>query len=68
MQETSPAAQAEVERVAEILTVPEVAVRLRVPPSWVYTNAAALGGSKVGRYVRFTRGAIDAYLAAHRCE
>ena len=68
MPDVDEGAQAHGEKVTEILTVPEVAVRLRVASSWVYTNAAALGGSKVGRYVRFTQGSIDAYLAAHRCE
>ena len=66
MQDERQAATAEVETVAEILTVPEIARTLRVPRSWVYTNAAALGGIKVGKYVRFTRSAIEAYLLAHR--
>jgi len=37
----------------EILTVSEVAERLRVGPKWVYTHADFLGGSKMGKYVRF---------------
>ena len=36
-----------------LLTVEEVALRLRVKPGWVYRHARALGGLRVGKYVRF---------------
>jgi hypothetical protein len=37
----------------EILTVCEVAQRLRVAPSWVYGHADLLGAYRVGKYLRF---------------
>lgn len=37
----------------ELLTVAELAVRLKVRPSWVYLHAAELGAIKLGKYVRF---------------
>ena len=37
----------------EILTVPEVAVRLRVKPSWVYAHADDLGAYRLHKYLRF---------------
>ena len=36
-----------------VLTVKEVAVRLRVKPSWVYLHATELGALRVGKYLRF---------------
>jgi len=38
----------------EILTVPEVAVRLRVKPSWVYAHADDLGAYRLHKYLRFS--------------
>lgn len=38
----------------EILTVPEVAERLRVQPSWVYGHSDFLGGYRLGKYLRFS--------------
>jgi hypothetical protein len=38
----------------EILTVPEVAERLRVKLSWVYTHADLLGAYRLGKYLRFS--------------
>jgi len=38
----------------EILTVSEIAVRLRVPESWVYGHAALLGAYRLGKYLRFS--------------
>jgi hypothetical protein len=38
----------------EILTVQEVAKRLRVRPSWVYGHTQFLGGYRLGKYVRFS--------------
>ena len=37
----------------EILTVTEVAQRLRVAPSWVYGHADFLGAYRLGKYLRF---------------
>ena len=37
----------------EILTVHEVAQRLRVAPSWVYGHADLLGAYRLGKYLRF---------------
>jgi hypothetical protein len=38
---------------SEILTVPELAGRLRVAPSWVYGHADLLGAYRLGKYLRF---------------
>jgi len=46
----------------EILTVPEVAERLRVPPSWVYGHVDLLGGYRLGKYVRFSWKGVMARL------
>jgi excisionase family DNA binding protein len=37
----------------DLLTVSEVAKRLRVKCSWVYRHADALGAYHLGKYVRF---------------
>lgn len=37
----------------EILTVPEVAERLRVSPKSIYKHVAFLGGYRVGTSIRF---------------
>lgn len=37
-----------------LLTVDELAARLRVRPSWVYTHADDLGGYRLGKYLRFS--------------
>ena len=37
-----------------LLTVPEIALRLQVKPSWVYANADRLGGFRLGKYLRFS--------------
>lgn len=37
-----------------ILTVSEVAERLQLPPSWVYSHADALGAYRLGKYLRFS--------------
>jgi hypothetical protein len=37
----------------QILTVPELAQRLRVAPSWVYGHAGPLGAYRLGKYLRF---------------
>lgn len=38
----------------ELLTVSEVAARLRVKSSWVYQHAGELGAYRLGKYVRFS--------------
>ncbi|MBI4165981.1 MAG: hypothetical protein HY508_09650 [Acidobacteria bacterium] len=38
----------------EILTVQEVAERLKLKASWVYTHADDLGALRLGKYVRFS--------------
>lgn len=37
-----------------LLTVEEVALRLRVKRSWVYGHADALGALRLGKYLRFS--------------
>jgi len=37
----------------QVLTVPELADRLRVAPSWVYAHADVLGAYRLGKYLRF---------------
>ncbi len=37
----------------ELLTVEDLATRLRVPRSWVYSHSEDLGAYKLGKYVRF---------------
>lgn len=39
---------------AGLLTVEEVAGRLRVKPSWVYSHADELGAYRLGKYLRFS--------------
>jgi hypothetical protein len=38
----------------EILDVAELAVRLRVKVSWVYTHSDFLGAYRLGKYLRFS--------------
>ena len=47
-----------------ILTVPEVAKRLRVAPSWVYGHADFLGVYRLGKYLRFDWNRVLERLAA----
>ena len=47
---------------SEILTVGEVAVRLRVPKSWVYGHADSIGAFRVGKYLRFQWSRVLARL------
>jgi hypothetical protein len=37
-----------------LLTVEEVAIRLRVKRSWIYGHAEALGALRLGKYLRFS--------------
>ncbi len=55
----------------ELLTVEDVAALLKVSKSWVYEHvrpgvAGRLPAVKLGKYVRFDRGDIRAYLNAKR--
>ena len=38
----------------ELLTVQELAIRLRVKRSWVYLHADELGAYRLGKYLRFS--------------
>jgi hypothetical protein len=42
----------------ELLTVEDVAAKLKVKSSWVYTHADDLGAFHVGKYLRFTWGRV----------
>jgi excisionase family DNA binding protein len=54
----------------ELLTVPEVAERLRVEPRFVYRLASSgeLIRVYVGRYVRIPANSVEAYIKAHTVE
>lgn len=59
-------AQPETTGKTTLLTAPQVAERLNVPPSFVYEAArqGKLKPVKLGeKYVRFTQGTVDEYLA-----
>ena len=49
----------------ELLTADQVAALLAVPKSWVYaeTRAARLPHVKLGRYYRYSRPSIEAFVA-----
>lgn len=53
-------------RERELWTVGELAAYLKVRASWVYGKAAAgaIPCVRVGRYVRFRKGDVDAWLGA----
>ena len=57
-----------IEDTEQLLTVQDVAQRFNVPVSWVYAKAE--GGEivhiKAGKYLRFRRSDIEAYLVAQR--
>ena len=38
----------------QLLTVDEIAVRLSVSRNWVYNHADAIGGYRLGKYLRFS--------------
>jgi hypothetical protein len=48
----------------ELLTVDEVAAKLRVPKSWVYSHADELGAYRAGKYLRFDWRIVTQRLAA----
>jgi excisionase family DNA binding protein len=39
----------------DVLTVDELAARLKVPASWVYSHADGLRAYRLGKYIRFAR-------------
>ena len=49
---------------SELLTVDEVAAKLRVPRSWVYSHANELGVYRAGKYLRFDWRIVTERLAA----
>jgi hypothetical protein len=49
---------------SQILTVQEVAERLRVAPSFVYGHADQLGAYRVGKYLRFDWNRVTERLRA----
>jgi len=46
----------------ELLTVDDVAIRLRVKTSWVYSHADELGAFRVGKYLRFSWSRVVEHL------
>jgi excisionase family DNA binding protein len=63
------------DKLYELLTVDDVAALLKVSKSWVYEHtrsrnvprAEQLPHVKVGKYVRFERRALHAFLETRRC-
>jgi excisionase family DNA binding protein len=47
---------------SDLLTVDEIAARLRVKSSWVYTHADELGALRLGKYLRFSWERVLAHL------
>ncbi len=45
-----------------MLTVPEVAEKFNVRPSWVYSKAAEMGAVKLFGLLRFRESELDAWL------
>lgn len=57
----------------ELLTVRELADRLKVPASWIYQRTRCRGRDrlphiKIGKYLRFEELAVEAWLGRHRHE
>jgi excisionase family DNA binding protein len=44
----------EMKREEQLLTVDEVATRLSVSRNWVYNHVDAIGGYRLGKYLRFS--------------
>jgi excisionase family DNA binding protein len=56
---------------SELLTVPQVAELLQVPVSWVYgrlrkRSFERLPGYRLGKYWRFDRGEVLAWVTRHQ--
>ncbi len=47
---------------SELLTVGELAARLKVQPSWVYGHADDLGVYRLGKYLRFSWERVLSHL------
>ena len=45
------------------LTIDELAIRLRVKPSWIYSHADDLGVIRLGKYLRFSWDRVLEHLA-----
>ncbi len=59
------------EDACELLTVDEVAQRLKVPKSWIYERTRSRGAAqiphiKLGKYIRFEEDAVRMYLNRQR--
>ena len=57
----------------ELLTVGELADRLRVRASWIYQRTRVRGRDrlphlKIGKYLRFEEQAVQSWLGRHRRE
>ncbi len=55
----------------ELLTVRELADRLKVPASWIYQRTRCRGRDrlphiKIGKYLRFEEKAVQSWLGRHR--
>ena len=55
----------------ELLTVSDLADRLKVSPSWIYQRIRARASDrlphiKIGKYLRFELAAVHAWLDRHR--
>ncbi len=51
----------------ELLTVEEMAARLKVPPSWLYsrtreTGPGSIPRTKIGKYLRFNETEVMAWI------
>jgi hypothetical protein len=49
----------------DILTVPQLATRLQVRTSWIYSHADELGAFRLGKYLRFSWERVLSRLAAN---
>jgi excisionase family DNA binding protein len=57
----------------ELLTVEEVAVKLHVPPSWVYGHTRRratnrIPGFRLGKYWRFREADVNAWIERQKAE
>lgn len=59
---------AERDALGDLLTLDEVVAWLRVPRSWIYerTRKGQIPHLKLGKYLRFHRQAVEAWLAGQR--
>jgi excisionase family DNA binding protein len=53
----------------ELLTIEEMAIRLKVKPSWLYFRTMQTGNNsiprvKIGKYLRFNPGAVMEWIEA----